>query len=73
MGGQGPANGRLAKTTQSVWANMRIRAVKLAGTVLMHRESAGGAEFTIGESSAKPLQEQIAKAAGERTDGEEEA
>ena len=36
-------------------------------------ESAGEAEFTIGESSAKPLQEQVAEAAGERTDGEEEA
>jgi hypothetical protein len=36
-------------------------------------ESAKEVEFTIREGSAKPLQEQIAEAAGERTDGEEEA
>jgi hypothetical protein len=35
-------------------------------------KSAEEAEFTIRESSAKPLQEQIAEAARERTDGEEE-
>jgi len=37
-----------------------------------HVESAGEAQFAICESGAKPLQEQIAEAAGERTDGEEE-
>ena len=36
-------------------------------------ERAGEAEFTIRESGVQPLQEQIAEAAGERTDGQEEA
>ncbi len=36
-------------------------------------ESTGEAEFTAGEGGAQLLQEQIAEAAGERTDGEEEA